>query len=173
MSPINKLLERLDGVTRKREGQYMACCPAHSDSDPSLAVGEGTEGRVLLHCYAGCSAIDVVEAVGLQVGDLFPDTDRHHTSMFSHIYRERPKHLAHEDRVVSYGRAKARMTPDEKARVKAAKAKGGRDDGFVDQARAMAARPLPSESITEVTSEGEWNSLLTEAQWHLNRIDDL
>ena len=173
MRQIDKLLDRLEGVKRKREGQYMARCPAHNDSDPSLAIGEGTEGRVLLHCYAGCSAIDVVTAVGLDYPDLFPKTDRHYTSMFSHLHRERPKHLAIEDRVVSFGKAKARLTPEEKARVKQAKARGGADDGFVDQVRAEASKPLPSEKITHVDGEGDWNSLLTEAQWHFNRIDDL
>lgn len=169
----SKILDRLDGVTRKREGQYMARCPAHSDSSPSLAVGEGAEGRVLLHCYAGCSAEDIVAAVGLDLSDLFPESDKHYTSMFSHMYRERPKHLANEDRVVSYGKAKARLSSDEKARVKAAKRKGGRDDGFVDQVRQISSRPLPSESLKSVDSEAEWKSLLTEAQWHLNRSEEL
>lgn len=172
MSQISKLLDRLDGVRRKREGQYMACCPAHPDKSPSLAVGEGTEGRVILHCYAGCSAHDIVTAIGLELGDLFPPTDRHYNSMFSHMYRERPKHLEHEDRVVSIGTAQ-RLTQEQRNRVKAAKAKGGRDDGFSDQVRREASKPLPSQKLTSVETEEEWNSLLTEAQWHLNRSDEL
>ena len=173
MNQINKFLDRLDGVRRKREGQYVARCPAHSDRDPSLAIGEGTEGRVILHCYAGCTTQDIVCAVGLELNDLFPPTDTHYNSMFTHMYRERPKHLAHEDRVVSYGKAKPRLNSVEKARVKAAKQRGGRDDGFVDQVREISSRPLPSESITSVETEADWNALKTEAQWHLNRSDEL
>jgi len=29
------------------------------------------DGRILVHCFAGCGAADVVEAVGLTVSDLF------------------------------------------------------------------------------------------------------
>jgi hypothetical protein len=39
---------------------------------PSLSIKQIDE-RVLLHCFAGCSAVDVVEAVGLDISDLFPD----------------------------------------------------------------------------------------------------
>ena len=172
MSQINKLLDRLDGVTRKREGQYMARCPAHSDRSPSLAVGEGTEGRVILHCYAGCSAFDVITAVGLNYSDLFPETNKHYSSMFSHMYRERPAHLSTEDRIVSYGKAKPRMNEAEKSRLKLAKVRGGKDDGFIDQVRREASKQLPSERLQTVSSEADWQSLLTEAQWHLNRIDE-
>lgn len=40
-------------------------CPAHEDSDPSLTVKENPNGRVLVHCHAGCSYFDVVDALSL------------------------------------------------------------------------------------------------------------
>jgi hypothetical protein len=33
----------------------MACCPAHDDRNPSLSVRRAPDGRVLVHCFAGCS----------------------------------------------------------------------------------------------------------------------
>jgi len=50
----------------------MARCPAHADRSASLSVAEGADGRVLLHCFACCELSDVLAAIGLQVGDLFP-----------------------------------------------------------------------------------------------------
>jgi hypothetical protein len=37
-----------------------------------LSLAEGDDGRILLHCFAGCSVADVMAAVGLSVADLFP-----------------------------------------------------------------------------------------------------
>lgn len=71
-----KLLLRLDKVKHvpgKHAGNWKACCPAHDDSDPSLAVAETADGRVLVHCWAGCSALDVISAAGLEWNDLFPE----------------------------------------------------------------------------------------------------
>lgn len=68
---IELVLSRLDRV--KRAGSsWTARCPAHEDHNASLSVTAGTDGRVLLHCFAGCSVYDVVAAIGLTIHDLFP-----------------------------------------------------------------------------------------------------
>lgn len=66
------------GIKRLRRscGGYLALCPAHEDRTPSLSIGEGHDGRVLLHCWAGCATRDVVAALGLQWSDLFPVRER-------------------------------------------------------------------------------------------------
>ena len=40
----------------------LVCCVAHDDSSPSLAVKD-KDGKVLVHCHAGCSQRDVIEAL--------------------------------------------------------------------------------------------------------------
>lgn len=69
-SPVRLLIDRLPGVRRSGNG-WVARCPAHADRHASLSVAEGDDGRVLLHCFAGCSAADVLGAVGLSIADLF------------------------------------------------------------------------------------------------------
>lgn len=54
------LVERLGG--RWGPGGGMCRCPAHDDSDPSLSVRIGRT-RLLLHCFAGCSALDILRAL--------------------------------------------------------------------------------------------------------------
>lgn len=71
MSPVENLLARLEGV-RKHGRHWIAQCPAHADKSPSLSIAECDDGKVLVHCFAGCSALSVVQAVGLTVSDLFP-----------------------------------------------------------------------------------------------------
>lgn len=71
-SPADTLLSRLDGVRQVRPGAWMARCCAHEDRSPSLSVRELDDGRVLVHCFAGCDAGEVLAAVGLELADLFP-----------------------------------------------------------------------------------------------------
>lgn len=70
--PIDLLLPRLQGVRRTGPGTWMARCPSHEDRLPSLSVREAPDGRVLINCFGGCGACDVVAALGLDFADLFP-----------------------------------------------------------------------------------------------------
>lgn len=69
---IEEFLSYLKNVKRVRENEYMALCPAHNDKKPSLSVGlSENKKQILLHCYAGCSAEDILNAVGLKKKDLY------------------------------------------------------------------------------------------------------
>lgn len=68
---IGNFLNKLEKVSGKK-GHWTACCPAHADKNPSLAIRETDDGRILLKCFAGCSAFEVVSAVGMDLTDLFP-----------------------------------------------------------------------------------------------------
>lgn len=68
------ILARLEGVRRYRDDGWRAKCPAHEGKSPnSLAIKQVDDGRVLLHCFAGCAAVEVLSAIGLELHDLFPD----------------------------------------------------------------------------------------------------
>jgi DNA primase len=73
-----RLLERLESVREVGADKWIARCPAHDDKHPSLSICETDDGRVLVHCFAGCAAIDIVTTVGLQLSDLFPERLGHH-----------------------------------------------------------------------------------------------
>lgn len=60
---------------RQNKRGWIACCPAHQDRHPSLAISDGERG-VLLKCWAGCAVEDITAAVGVSVTDLFYDTNR-------------------------------------------------------------------------------------------------
>lgn len=65
------VLSRLDAVRSSGEG-FMARCPAHDDSNPSLSIA-WKDGCILIKCHAGCSTEDVVRAMGLTMRDLFDE----------------------------------------------------------------------------------------------------
>lgn len=72
--PIDTILSRLDKLHQTGPGRWIARCPAHDDRAPSLSVRELDDGRVLLHCFAGCPTADVVAAVGLEFSNLYPES---------------------------------------------------------------------------------------------------
>lgn len=67
------LLSRLDRVRKTGSGRWISRCPGHDDNGPSLAIRELEDGRVLLHCFAGCEVESVLDAAGLTFEDLFPE----------------------------------------------------------------------------------------------------
>lgn len=70
---VEALLGKLDKVKSRGEGIWVTCCPAHEDRHPSMTIRELPDGRVLIHCFAGCPTLDVLSAVGLKWDDLFPE----------------------------------------------------------------------------------------------------
>lgn len=67
------ILDRLHGVRETGPGRWIARCPSHEDRSPSLSLREVEDGKLLLKCFGGCAAGDVVAAVGLTLADLFAD----------------------------------------------------------------------------------------------------
>lgn len=72
MSAVEKLLLRLHGVKEVGRGCWRARCPAHDDRSPSLSLKETAEGAVLVHCFAGCTIVEITQAIGLDLADLYP-----------------------------------------------------------------------------------------------------
>lgn len=64
-----EICKALKGYFRGAKG--MCQCPAHADSSPSLSVSETRDGRVLVHCFAGCDQRAVIDA--LRRMGLWPD----------------------------------------------------------------------------------------------------
>lgn len=127
---LNQFLDRLPSYRTTGAGRYVAKCPSHDDASPSLSITEGKDGRVLVHCYAGCSVFDVCAAVGVEVSDLFPDTDKNFPGIRQHKREEL------HDYVVEIYEAQVeqgtRVSKQDKARYRQALLSGGKRNGFVD-----------------------------------------
>ena len=74
-TPLERITSLLDGVFHQQNGQVRAICPSHDSKHRSktLALKETDEGGVVLHCFAGCSAPEILGALGLELKDLFPE----------------------------------------------------------------------------------------------------
>jgi hypothetical protein len=70
----DQILSRLHRVKGNGK-QYRAKCPVrdHSSGDSTLSLLFNDDGRILIHCHAGCEVNDVLESIGLSLSDLYPD----------------------------------------------------------------------------------------------------
>lgn len=112
-----EVLERLQGVKRSNGG-WVARCPAHDDKEPSLKISEGSDGRTLMHCHAGCALPSVVGAIGLSETDLFLEKHANgngrRTPVATYEYTdEQDKTLYHVDRFewIEHGERKKACIP--------------------------------------------------------------
>jgi len=65
------------GFHPARAGEGWASkCPAHEDGRASLTVSEGRDGRVLVHCFAGCTPQAICGAVNVRLADLFAPREK-------------------------------------------------------------------------------------------------
>ena len=70
LADFEEVLSRLD-VARRDAETAMCFCPAHNDrNNPSLSI-KADNGKLLLHCFAGCSPEDIVSEIDLEMKDLF------------------------------------------------------------------------------------------------------
>lgn len=68
----------LDRPRKSGPDSIRARCPACGDKNQTkLSVKETGDGRILLHCFAGCSPDDVVGELGLKLEDLMPPKTDH------------------------------------------------------------------------------------------------
>ena len=75
----DRIAEGLVNAKQTRPGQWIACCPAHNDKNPSLSITQ-TRDKVLVHCFAGCEQSEVVQVLtdlGYGIGQHAIDDLRH------------------------------------------------------------------------------------------------
>jgi hypothetical protein len=72
LAAFEQVLDRLEVASRDGE-KAMCFCPAHDDRNrPSLSI-KAENGRLLLHCFAGCRLEDAISQMGLEMKDLFSE----------------------------------------------------------------------------------------------------
>lgn len=87
-SPAEVFLSRVEGVKRTGPGRWIFRVPTRKDKRPSGSAKELKDGRLLIHDFAGDSAVDILAAVGLTLTDLYPER------LTDHAGRDRRSFLA-------------------------------------------------------------------------------
>jgi len=130
---INEFLSRLSKVKKTKDNEWIACCPAHDDNNPSLSIKLNDDGKIIMQCfgcYAGGAAI--IQAVGMKIEDLFPPREnvKYDTTTVPNkrrLYFSADtvlKCLLHESSIISLAASDSvngiQFTPDDAARVELA-----------------------------------------------------
>jgi hypothetical protein len=72
LADFEDVLDRLKVASRNGE-KAMCFCPAHDDrNSPSLSL-KVENGKLLLHCFAGCRLEDIISEIGLEMKDHFAE----------------------------------------------------------------------------------------------------
>jgi len=61
---------------KKTGSCWLAKCPSHQDKTPSLSISLSAEGKLLVHCFGGCSQKEVINS--LRNLDLWPSKNFRH-----------------------------------------------------------------------------------------------
>jgi len=72
MTPIDTLLPLLQEVRKTGNDKWIARCPSHEDTTPSLSIKERDDEALLIYCHALCAPAHIMAAVGLELKDLYP-----------------------------------------------------------------------------------------------------
>ncbi len=67
-----ELARALGAPLHRTSRGVMVRCPVHADRTPSLAIGESSDGHILLHCFAGCTFAAVRNA--LRARGMWPES---------------------------------------------------------------------------------------------------
>lgn len=72
--PSNQLAQILNKLqdVKGKGCQFTSRCPCHDDKRNSLSLSEG-DGKIVVHCFAGCLAESIVANLGLKMADLFTE----------------------------------------------------------------------------------------------------
>lgn len=95
---LNELLDILkskSGIDPKRTSNgFMTCCPAHDDTNPSLSVGEASDGKILLNCFSGCTKESICTSLNIQLSDLFdtPQNENQNAKQTVYSYKDEAGH---------------------------------------------------------------------------------
>lgn len=121
MSAAEAFVERLSKVLKTNSNRWQAVCPAHNDKSPSLSITEAQDGRVLIHCHAGCNPLNIVESVGLGLSDLFPPDSSIDVNIYNNpVIRNRQQQITADEWFVEIAEAELkkgnRLTSDERVR---------------------------------------------------------
>ena len=103
IKPLDLVLSKLPNARRDGAG-FKARCVAHEDHNPSLTITEADDGKVLLRCWSGCSTESIVEAMGLRMQDLFPESDRQRPATQPKATKPKPTFPTAEAALADYER---------------------------------------------------------------------
>jgi len=93
---IQEILKHIKNVKKSGNG-FTGLCPVHNDNINSLSISQAKDGKILIHCHAGCSTEKILAALGLTMPDLFPGEVKQEKKIVAvYQYKDLEGNLVHE-----------------------------------------------------------------------------
>ena len=61
MSILEKIIKLTNAKSTGTSGSFVGSCLIHNDKRPSLSITQDANGKVLVHCHAGCAQNDLID----------------------------------------------------------------------------------------------------------------
>ena len=90
LNPLELLLSRIGSYKPAGKG-YRSTCVSCGGKSAKLSISVADNGAVLLNCFGGCTAAEVLAAVGMTLGDLVPERLRPMTETERRDARDRAR----------------------------------------------------------------------------------
>ena len=87
---LQEVLTHFKVEHKNSDSAYQCKCPVHEDKKASLTI-TGKNGKVLIHCHAGCETKDILDAVGLSFTDI--GSERQEDGWREKLEREKGKRI--------------------------------------------------------------------------------
>jgi len=88
-----QVLKSKTGVEAKKSNNgYLTCCPAHEDRNPSFSLCQGSDGKILVNCFAGCTLEDICTSLSLHTSDMFNGSHKEFKETKKTVYAYRDEH---------------------------------------------------------------------------------
>tara|TARA_R110000796_G_scaffold76768_3_gene171582 strand:+ start:1446 stop:1871 length:426 start_codon:yes stop_codon:yes gene_type:complete len=99
---VEVLLARLEKVRASGGDSWRAQCPCGHASTGQMSIKLLSSGSILIHCHAGHSPMDIVEAMGLSMSDLFEKPLDQHIRPLYMAQKEKKDQSQVDDKMQGY-----------------------------------------------------------------------
>lgn len=103
---IQNILSRLNHVRRTGENDWRCQCPCDHRSHSQMTIKELPDGRILIHCFAGHSPTEIMDAIDMRLSDLFEEAIEDRIRPLYMARKEKKRYQEKEDRI---GRCELRL----------------------------------------------------------------
>ncbi len=73
---VYKILNRIEKPFKSGPDSWRAECWLCGGHSRKVSIRLKGDGRITIHCFGGCDAVDLLQALNLNLSDLYPDTTR-------------------------------------------------------------------------------------------------
>ena len=73
---VNQILNRIEKPFKSGPDSWRADCWLCGGHSRKVGIRQKDDGRITIHCFGGCDAVSLLQALNLNLSDLYPPTNK-------------------------------------------------------------------------------------------------